>query len=428
NRNGNGNWNANSNAGFRDRIRPRRPLGVKFPSIFYNLSGMTIEFEGEEPSDALTSMLRATSTIRERNRQGASTYYSQYMFLHHYYERDGEKTLSRIRADAQNEWQRLYMSNWYEKSFDNDIKESKASSRLSWADSLGKHSKYNIGASADYRESDGDSATSYSLGAGIGSGITKRVVLAPNLTSASSINGNFRLSASKSANSETNVKKGWGVSASERLNSTQIDWLNAYSSLRTGYGPKGVPLNFALGGKSRGLKKFSFLGSYTYSTFFYNDDEPESVTQKVNFDTSYQFMYNLNGFFKVDRTLVESELKADSGSMGWSTGLNWRPSYRSSINTVTKHRMDDNGTENHEWLTTYKQGLTRGSNFLSSLQWRWNEEISERREAFLMAYTWNYRRVSFRSEYSWCKAVNGDIKHKVYFSLSRSFGRRLRVF
>ncbi len=428
NGNGNGNWNADSNSGFRDRIRPRRPFGFRFPSIFYNLSGMSIEFDDKEPADALVSMLRAISTSKERDRHGTTTYSSQYSFLHRYYESNGEKTLSRIRVDAQNEWQRLFMTNWYEKSFDHGMNESQASSRLRWYDSIGKYSNYNIGASADYRDINGNATTSYSMNAGIGSGASKRVVLSPKLTSISRINGSFSLSASKSENSDTVVNSGWGLAASERLDSTHIDWLLAYSSLNTGYRAAGIPLNFVLGGTSRGLKKISFLGSYTYSTFMYDNDEPKSVTQTVRFETRYQFRYNINGFFKVDRSSVSSENKGDSGSTGWSAGLNWRPSYRSSLNTTTKNTINDNSSEAHELLTVYRQGLSRGTSLFASLEWRWKEEISNRREVFILAYSWKYRQVSMQGDYSWRKATNGDIKHKIHLAVSRSFGRRLRIF
>ncbi len=427
NANRNGNWNANANAGLRSRIRPQRPLGFKFPRIFYNLYGMKIDFEGERGStDSFVSMLRITTATKIRNKRGETTYSSRYTLTHNYYEENGEKTRVRLKISTLNEWKRLYLSNWYDKSYENDTDETQAASRLRWGDSIGEYTNYSIGAGVDYRDKEGNSATSYSLYGNIGSSVTKEIRLSPKLTSTSNINGSLSFSASKGDNDETNVVKGWRIGASEQLNSTHINWFPMHASLKTGYSQEGAPLSFSFAGNSRGLRKTTFHTNYSYYTIL-NSDKPRTVEQKANAEVKYRFRYNLDGYFKVEREWEESETGVDSGQTSWHAGMNWRPSYRSSVDTNTSHHINDNGSEKHAIESIYNQGLSRGSNLTASLEWIWENEFSERSEYFLLLYSWKYRRLHLRGEYGRTESSDGKVEHRIYMSAHRSFGRSLRM-
>jgi len=265
NRNEKGNWNANSNANSKARFRsqaPRRqPVGFRFPSIFYNLHGARVEYKNRpEPSEVLLSSLRAFTRTRSRDSQGRRAYNSHYLFSHYYYENNKQGSMTRMRLEAQNEWRRLYFSNWYEKQKDmSDVETAKAQSRLRWNDSIGPYLKYNLGLSGNYTEREGSSTTSYGMSGGLGLGpsVSKSVRLSPRLTSISTMSGTYTAFASRGDDGETSTFDSWAVSASERLDSTHIRWLLLYARVNTGYSERGVPLSLTLGSHTRGLQKQS---------------------------------------------------------------------------------------------------------------------------------------------------------------------------
>ncbi len=436
NRDGNAgsDWNASSNARFRAQALPKQPVGFRFPRIFYDLYGTSTDYKDSSllSSEILISNLRVITSTKSRDGQGRLIYGSRYELSHKYTDINQQGSTSKIRVEAENEWRRLYFSNWYEKENNDEEETTHAQSRLYWDDSIGKYLGYNIGAGANYRDKDGNSTTSYYLNGNIGSSVSKEVRLSPKLTSISRADGKLTLSANQSANDETDTTKGWEINASEQLNSTHIDWFPIRAYLTTGYTSEGVPLDFSLGGISRGLRKATIKANYSYSTFFNSDDNSDdsnSVAQRVDAEARYQIRYNLKGYFKVERDWEETEAEDedDSGRTGWSAGMDWRPTYRSSVNTSTNHYINDNGSEKHEIESSYKQGISRGSNLTASLTWNWQEEFSEKEEHFLLAYSWRYRQLRLRGEYARTESSDGKVNHRVYMAASRSFGRRLRI-
>ena len=385
----------------------------------------------DKTSEVFVSRLRAHTSTRIWDSQGRRSYDSYYLLSHYYHSNDNQGDTSRIRAEAKNEWRRLYLSNWYQRQNDYGNKSARAQSRLRWSDSIGPYLKYNLGLRGNYKEREGSSETSYGMNGGISSSVTKAASLSPRLTSVYSMNGVYSASASRAANGETNTDNAWFVRASEQLNSTHIIWLPLFAKVNTGYSQSGVPLSLTIGGHSRGFKKLTLSSGYSYGTFFPRGGGSRRVTQKLDFKADYVFRYNLSGYFEADRSWTKQKQAGGDtdkwGQTNYNADMSWRPTHRSSLNAKSLNSVSDDGKETHRFTSLYSLALRRGSNFAASLDWQWEKDFGKRSETLLMSYGLKHRRLSFLAEYTRKTSGGGVVENSLMLRATRTFGRRLRM-